>query len=164
MTLRSDAYYRVIADETLARIGFTEPPVPIDGLIGALGIPVRPVGLPSFFTAATIYEDGMPVMVVNANQPEPERRRALAHMLAHVLLVMKGETSGYPRDTESHRVADVLALELMVPAKAVTEQAKLWFNDHRYLARLFGVTEAEMLDRMRSLGLVKGMSGVMWDY
>ena len=52
----------------------------------------------------------------------------------------------------------------MLPAQLVTEQARLWFNDHRYLARLFGVSEREMVDRMRALGLMKGPQGVMWDY
>jgi hypothetical protein len=164
LTLRTDAYYRTIADEALARIGCSEPPVPVDALVAALGIPVRPVNLPSFFTSAIIYEDGLPVMMINSAKPEPERRRALAHMLGHVLLVMAGETAGYPRDTAPHRVADTVAREVMLPASQVAEQAKLWFNDYRYLARMFGVEEQEMLERMRELGLIKGLQGVMWDY
>jgi hypothetical protein len=45
----------------------------------------------------------------------------------------------------------------------VKEQARKWFNDYRYLARLFGVTEGEMLSKMRMLGLIKS-HGIMWDY
>jgi len=163
LTLRSDAYYRSIADGALARANVVEPPVPVDGIITGLGIPLRYVSLPEFFTAATVYVDGLPVMIVNAAKPEDEVRRALAHMLAHVLLVMGGDYT-YPRTMAVHPEADVAASELLMPALLVTEQARLWFNDHRYLARLFGVSEREMVDRMRALGLMKGPQGVMWDY
>ncbi len=163
MALKTEAYYRSIADATLARAGVIEPPVPVDGLITGLGIPIRYVSLPDFFTAATVSVDGMPVMIANAAKPEDERRRALAHMLAHVLLVMDGDYV-YPRTASPHPEADLVASELMLPAVLVTEQARLWFNDHRYLARLFGVSEREMVDRMRALGLMKGPQGVMWDY
>lgn len=164
MTLRTEAYYRNIASEALATVACEEPPVPIDALIARMGIPVRAVNLPQFFTAATVYEDGLPVMIVNWAKPEPERRVALAHMLGHILLVLKGDDNTYLRDDPDHREADLVARELMLPTGMVIEQAKLWFNDHRYLARLFGVSEEEMLGRMRELGLVKGPQGVMWDY
>jgi Zn-dependent peptidase ImmA (M78 family) len=129
-----------------------------------VGIPIRAVNLPQFFTGATVYQDGLPVMIVNWAKPEPERRRALAHMLAHVLLVLADETSTYPRDVGRHDEADVVARELLLPGQLVRDQARLWFNDHRYLSRLFGVTEAEMVERMRELGLVKGPAPVAWDY
>jgi Zn-dependent peptidase ImmA (M78 family) len=164
LTLRADAYHRTIAEEALARVGCTEPPVPVDALVATLGIPVRSVNLPHFFTGAIIYEDGLPVIMLNSGKPEPERRRALAHMLGHILLVLHAQTSGYPRDTGPHTAADSVAREIMVPASLVAEQARLWFNDYRYLARMFGVSETEMLDRMRELGLIKGLQGVMWDY
>ena len=163
MSLKPEAYYRSVADATLARHGVTEPPVPVDALVTGFGIPIRYVSLPDFFTAATVYVDGLPVMIANAAKPEPELRRALAHMLSHVLLVMEGDYS-FPRSAKDHSEADVVATELMMPAHIVIEQARLWFNDHRYLARLFGVSEREMVDRMRELGLMKGPQGVMWDY
>lgn len=164
MPLRTESYYRQLADEALARIGASEPPVPIDALVEALFIPLRAVQLPLFFTAATIYEDGLPVMVVNLAQPEHERRTAIAHMLGHILLVLHGEESGFPRDQATHDEADSVARELMLPATMVVEQARLWFNDQRYLARLFGVPEQQMLERMRDLGIIKGPKGVVWDY
>jgi Zn-dependent peptidase ImmA (M78 family) len=122
------------------------------------------VNLPAFFTAATVYEDGLPVMVLNWAKPEPERRRALAHMLGHVLLVLADAECCYPRDVGRHEEADLVARELLLPGRLVTEQARLWFNDHRYLARLFGVTEVEMVERMRELGLVRGPAPVAWEY
>jgi len=164
LPLKTEAYYRGIADAALSRVGSDEPPVPIDAVVASLGIPVRPVNLPPFFTGATVYEDGMPVMIVNWAKPEYERRSAIAHMLGHVLLVLEDPAHGYPRESADHREADLIARELMMPAKMVIEQSRLWFNDYRYLARLFGVQESVMLDRMREQGLIKGPQGVMWDY
>ena len=50
-----------------------------------------------------------------------------------------------------------------MPASIVTEQAHMWFNDFRYLSRLFGVTEGVMLERLRELHLIRNQ-GVLWDY
>lgn len=164
MALRSDAYYRDVATAALAKAGSSEPPVSITALIDAYGIPVRAVRLPLFFTSAMVYEDGMPVMVVNWAQPEGDRQAALAHMLGHVLLVLKGDGHAYPRGADDHHEADKVALELMLPTQMVIDQSKLWFNDYRYLAGLFGVSEEQMLQRMRDIGLIRGPQGIVWDF
>ncbi len=164
MSLRTEAYYRSVATEALGSLPCDEPPVPIDALVSALGIPVRAVSLPDFFTSALVYEDGLPVMVLNWAKPEPERRIALAHMLGHVLLVLNGDDESFPREQGDHKGADLVANELMLPGQMVADQAKLWFNDFRYLARLFGVGEEQMLDRMRQMGLISGPQGAVWDY
>lgn len=164
MPLRSEAYFRNVAAEALERFGCTEPPVPIDELVAAQGIPVRAVRLPQFFTAALVSEDGLPVMMLNSAKPEPERRLALAHMLGHVLIVLSGLSSEYPRANADHREAEAVARELMVPSAMLVEQAKLWFNDYRYLARLFGVGEEQMFQRMRAMGIIHGPDGVLWEY
>lgn len=164
MPLRTEAFYRGVAGAALERLGVREPPISVEALAASLGIPLRPVNLPEFFVAATVYEDGLPVMLVNWVKPEYERRRAIAHMLGHALLVLSGEGTSYPRDTGDHSEADLVANEIMMPGPLVVDQARLWFNDHRYLARLFGVEEAEMLDRMRNLGIIKGPEGIAWDY
>lgn len=153
-----------MAADALTALGVTEPPVPVDALVASFGIPVRGVSLPQFFTAATVYEDGLPVMIVNLAKPEYDRRRALAHMLAHVLLVLKEDGHGYPRDAGGHEEADMVAREIMTPSMMVIDQARLWFNDHRYLARLFGVEETEMLERMQQLGIIRAQQGIMWDF
>ena len=77
--------------------------------------------------------------------------------------VLRDEGSSYPRGTGEHRVANVIGAELILPEFMVVEQARLWFNDHRYLARLFAVTEGEILAKMKDLGLVKDR-GIQWDY
>ena len=164
MTLRTEQYYRHVAEDALAAVGCTEPPVPIESLVASLGIPVRAVNLPAFFTAATIYEDGLPVMVVNHARPEIERRHALAHMTGHVLLALSDEADSFPRADGDHREADLVARDLMMPTGMVLDQSRTWFNDYRYLSRLFGVTEGTMLDRMRELGLVHDQNGAVWDF
>ena len=164
MTLRTEQFYRKIAEDALAEIGCVEPPVPVGELVASLGIPIRGVSLPSFFTAATIYEDGLPVMVVNLARPEIERRRALAHMTGHVLLALSNDGDPYPRLEGSHKEAELVGRDLMMPTTMVLDQARTWFNDYRYLSRLFGVTEGTMLERMRELGLVRDQNGAIWDF
>lgn len=164
MPLKTQAYYRQVAEEALERIGVEEPPVPVGKLIESLGIPILPVNLPIFFTAATINTDGLPTMVVNFAQPEPVRREALAHMLSHMLLLLYDPGNFFPRDAGDHGDADLLAHELTMPSTMVIEQSRLWFNDFRYLARLFGVGEAAMLERMRELGIINNQQGIRWDY
>jgi len=163
LKLRTEAYFRRVAEDALALVGVTEPPVPIDDVVASLCIPVRLVNLPPFFTAATIYEDGLPVMVLNATRPEMERRRAMAHMLGHVLLLLADESEGFPRADPDHAAAESIARELITPSQLVIDQARTWFNDYRYLSRLFGVTEQAMLERMRELRLIK-QQGIRWDY
>jgi Zn-dependent peptidase ImmA (M78 family) len=164
VALRTQAYYRRVAEEALAKAGVTDPPVPITRIIEGLGIPVVPVNLPQFFTAATVYEDGLPTMLVNYARAEHERQAALAHMLGHVLLLLDDSEIGFPRASEDHSEADHVAHELMMPSVMLVEQSRLWFNDYRYLARLFGVGEGAMLERMRELGIVNDQQSIRWDY
>ncbi|NTU71804.1 MAG: ImmA/IrrE family metallo-endopeptidase [Coriobacteriia bacterium] len=164
MELRAQAYYRQVAESALAKAGVTEPPVPVTLIIESLGIPILPVNLPIFFTAATINTDGLPTMVVNYAHSEATRREALSHMLGHMLLLLDDNRNVFPRDKGEHEEADIVSRELTMPSNMVIEQSRLWFNDFRYLARLFGVGEAAMLERMRELGMVNHQQGIRWDY
>jgi Zn-dependent peptidase ImmA (M78 family) len=161
--LKTEAYFKRLAEDAIAIVGVVEPPVPIEDVVASLCIPLRVVNLPTFFTAATIYEDGLPVMVVNQNRPELARRLAIAHMLGHVLLLLDDSDEAFPRSNPDHTAAEKLGRELLMPTGLVHEQAMMWFNDYRYLSRLFGVTEAQMLDRMRELLLIKNQ-GITWDF
>lgn len=164
LALTTDAYFRTIAADALRKTGVVEPPVAVDEVAAVLGIPVKLIHLPAFFSGAAVNEEGMPLLVINAALGEAGRRRYLAHLLGHVLLVLDDPRIGYPRDSSSyHREADVVAEELVLPSRMVVEQAQKWFNDHRYLARLFGVTESEMLLKMKELGLMRAR-GAAWDY
>lgn len=164
MPLKTDAYYRAVADEAVRQAGMTEPPIDIGAIASRLGSPIVLVQLPTFFRAAAIDRDGILILVVNASLDETSRRRHTAHLLGHVLAALDDRQDGFPRDAgPDHHVADVVGAELLLPSRMVEEQAAKWFNDYRYLARLFCVSEGEMLARMGELGLVHSR-GLAWDY
>jgi len=164
VAIKNNAYYRGIVQEALADAGISEPPVPVELVAERLGLPVRPVAMPAFFSGAVINEDGLPVMLVNASKDEMGRRRVLAHMLGHILAVLDDPQETYPRDTSmEHTGAEIAVQEFIMPESLVLDQAQKWFNDYRYLARLFGVDEQEMLNKMVDLGLIK-QRGIQWDY
>ncbi len=164
VALKTESYYRQIVEDLLRRAGIEEPPVPMEAVARALGVPVRPVRLPAYFRGALVSEDGLPVIVLNVAPFETERRDALAHMLGHVLLVLTDASNAYPRDGASHDEADRVGTELTMPTRLVIEQSQLWFNDYRYMSRLFGVDEHAMIQRMRDLGISLGPQGALWDY
>lgn len=164
MPLKSDAYYKTIAETALRQTGITEPPVQVEAVAACLGIPVRFAEMPAFFHGATVNQDGMPVILLNSAFRDVSHQRTLAHLVAHVLLLLDDPSTGYPRNAEPrHHEAEVVADELVTPAWMVVEQSAKWFNDYRYLARLFGVSEDEMTARMQVLGLLKA-HGIAWDY
>ncbi len=164
MPLRTDAYYRGLVDEHLKRAGFLEPPITLEDVAQGMGVPVRDIGFPAWFTGAILIEDGMPVILLNSHASAEGRRAATGHMLGHILMRLDDPSLPYPRESEpDHRTADMMAEEFVMPDFMVRDQAAKWFNDHRYLARLFGVSETDMMERMREMGLVKSR-GVLWDY
>lgn len=164
MALRTDAYFRNLVEEALRDAGLTEPPVSLEGLASHLGVPVAVASLPIFFRAALVYEDGLPAILVNDQGLASQRFKALAHVLSHLLIVLDDPDSAYPRGERSeHRAADVMADELVLPAFMIREQARKWFNDYRYMARLFAMPENVVMDRMLELGIIK-QRGIIWDY
>ncbi|MDO9556667.1 MAG: ImmA/IrrE family metallo-endopeptidase [Coriobacteriia bacterium] len=164
MSLHTDAYYRLLAEDVIKKAGIEEPPVPIDDITRFLGVPVLSLELPLWFTAALIYEDGMPSVLVNTTKEPDTQRAGLGHVLGHLLVLMADVSENYPKgSTYEHHEADIIADELEIPEFMVRDQAKKWFNDYRYLARLFGVTEKRMLERMQQMGIIKNR-GIIWDY
>jgi Zn-dependent peptidase ImmA (M78 family) len=164
MALRTDAYYKQLADDAIAKTGVSEPPIPVTSLADRYGIPVRRVEFPDFFSGAIVNEDGLPVILLNDRKDEDAQRATLAHLVGHVLIVLGDPGVGYPRNTKmEHTDANLVADELVMPSSMVSDQAAKWFNDHRYLARLFGVEESEMMRKMMELGIIK-QHGIMWDY
>jgi Zn-dependent peptidase ImmA (M78 family) len=163
VAIHSNTYYRRLAEDNVRRAGMTEPPIALERIAEMLGVPVRRASLPPFFLAAIVNEDGLPTILVNSQAGERDRRRAFGHVLGHLLEVLADEEASYPRTMTEHREADMLAGALVMPDSFVVDQARKWFNDHRYLAGLFGVTEDEMFERMVDLGLVQ-QRGPRWDY
>ena len=163
MPLRTDVFYRQLAQDSLKEAGIIEPPVMVEAVAARIGVPIYTTQLPPWFSGALIYEDGLPVILLNDAIGEIGKRRSLAHLIGHILVVLDDSSAGYPRDDPDHHVAEVVSAEMTLPSFMVSEQAKKWFNDFRYLARLFGVSENEMTDKMRDLGLIKAR-GITWDY
>lgn len=161
MALRSDNHYRDVVLRTLGEAGIRQLPVDVYSVAVRVGLPVAQADLPRWFHGTLVYEDGMPVAVLNSRCDEFLRRQTLAHMLSHLLVRLDDSSVPYPRGDADHRLADVMAREFLMPRTFVTQEALRWFNDSVYLARLFGVPEGDMLSRMHELGLVK-RSGVSW--
>lgn len=157
-------YYRGLVEKELRAIGLEEPPVSIEAVAEHMSVPIRLLRLPPWFTAALIYEDGLPAVLMNADKGPQIQRHALGHVLGHLLVLMSDLHANYPKETLAvHEDAELIAAEFETPAYMVRDQAQKWFNDYRYLAGLFGVTETQMFERMRDLGLIKSR-GVLWDY
>jgi len=164
VTLRDAAYYRRLVEDELRAAGFLEPPVAVEGVAAHLGVPVREMRLPLWFTAALVYEDGLPAILLNSARPLGVRRAGLGHVLGHMLIVLNDASARYPRDTEGeHAAAELIAAEFETPEFMVRDQAQKWFNDYRYLAGLFGVDELRMFEAMRDLGIIKS-KGIIWEY
>lgn len=164
MALRSDTYYRDLAATAVRQAGIEEPPVSIQLVAARLGVPIVETPMPLWFTSALIYEDGMPAILLNSSREPHIQVAGLGHALGHLLLVIDDSSAGYPKDGLTyHRDADLVAEELETPSFMVIDQAQKWFNDYRYLARLFGVSEKRMLEKMGALGIIKNR-GLMWDY
>ncbi len=164
MALRSDTYFRDLAAAAVRQAGVDEPPVSVRLVADRLGVPVVEVSLPPWFTTALIYEDGMPAVLLNTAREPHIQIAGLGHVLGHLLVAIDDPASGYPKDSLTyHRDADLIAEELETPSFMVVDQAQKWFNDYRYLARLFGVSEKRMLEKMGSLGIIKNR-GIIWDY
>lgn len=164
MSLHTDAYYRALAEDVIKKAGIEEPPVPIDEIATFLGVPIMRLDLPAWFTAALIYEDGMPNVLLNTVKEPVTQRAGLGHVLGHLLILLADVSESFPKgSSHDHHEADVIAEALEVPESMVRDQAQKWFNDYRYLARLFGVTENRMLDRMQQMGIIK-KRGIIWDY
>jgi hypothetical protein len=162
--LTSDAHYKGLVEAQLRRAGIIEPPVSVDDAAAILGVPTMTVAFPAWFTGAIVLEGGVPVVLLNGSSSPESRRDALAHMLSHILVRIDEPATPYPRDSSGdHRLADAMAEEFVMPEYMVREQAGKWFNDYRYLARLFAVSESDMMAKMRDLGLMKAR-GVVWDY
>ncbi|MDO8964944.1 MAG: ImmA/IrrE family metallo-endopeptidase [Coriobacteriia bacterium] len=164
MPLRTDSYYRQLVNDHLKQADIGEPPISLDDVAARIGVPVIRVSFPAWFTGAIVMDEGMPVIMLNEASSPEGRRAALGHLLSHILVRIDDPSTPYPRnDQPDHRLADLMSEEFIMPAYLVHEQARKWFNDYRYLARLFGVSETDMLEKMRDMGLIKSR-GMIWDY
>jgi Zn-dependent peptidase ImmA (M78 family) len=161
---KREVYFRGLGERAVRDAGMIEPPVAPADIARHLGVPIIGAELPSWTVGALVAEDGMPAILINTGREPFTQRTAVAHFLGHLIVLLDDPRATYPRNLEtSHEAADVVGDELELPGFMVRDQAQKWFNDYRYLAGLFGVTEKRMFARMQALGLVKSR-GVIWDY
>jgi Zn-dependent peptidase ImmA (M78 family) len=161
---KRDVYFRELGERAIRDAGITEPPVAPLQIARHLGVPIISAVLPSWSGGALVAEDGMPAILINAGAEAFAQRATIAHFLGHLIVLIDDPGATYPRDREVvHESANAVADELELPGFMVRDQALKWFNDHRYLAGLFGVTEKRMVARMQALGLMQ-KRGVVWDY
>lgn len=164
METKREVYFRALGERAIRDAGISEPPIAPAEIARNLGVPIVSAALPSWSVGALIAEDGMPAILINATSEPFSQRAGIAHFLGHLLVLIDDSGATYPRNREViHESANAVADELELPGFMVRDQALKWFNDYRYLAGLFGVTEKRMVARMQALGLMQ-KRGVSWGY
>jgi Zn-dependent peptidase ImmA (M78 family) len=152
----TDSYYRRKADDLVRELGLGEPPIDVWGIASKLGLEILELSLPSWFFGVLMRVEGDPYIVLNKAQPEHRKRFTLGHEIAHFLF--HTEEFAYMKNCKResyHREADVFAAELCMPTYLVAEEARKWFNDYRFLARTFQVSETAMVRKMQEMGLLR---------
>ncbi|MDP2211884.1 MAG: ImmA/IrrE family metallo-endopeptidase [Candidatus Aquicultor sp.] len=152
------------ANNLIKECNITKLPVDVRGIAYRLGIEVVEMSTDSwFYGMLTRYHDDF-YIVINKMMPESRKRFTIAHELGHYKL--HNDDLGYQRSPDKdhyHREADVFALELCIPTSLLKQEAYSWFNDHKFLADLFNVSEVLMVKKMEDLELIpKGKHN--WDY
>jgi Zn-dependent peptidase ImmA (M78 family) len=156
VAIYSDTYYRKRAEELVRECGVRGAPVDTRAIAEHLGIEVVELTLPSWFFGVLMRVEGEPYIVLNRSMPDHRKRFTLGHEIAHFKL-HTGEFA-YMKNCKResyHREADIFAAELCMPEFLIRQEANNWFNDYRYLAREFGVSETAMVRRLKELGLLR---------
>lgn len=153
----TNEHLRKQAVRLLEESDITGPPVDVEAIVEQLGIEIVELSLPTWFFGALMNIKGSFYIVVNHLMPETRKRFTLAHEIAHYALhedklcYMKNCKRDY-----FHREADAFAAELCMPSDMVKKEARNWFNDYRFLAKIFKVSEVAMVRKMQELGLIQG--------
>lgn len=150
--------YSYIQDRALDLIDeqkINEPPVDVREIAGRMGIEIMEMSADTwFYGMLTRYNDDL-YIVVNKMMPETKKRFTIAHELGHYRLHYHDMAYQRRPDKEHyHREADAFAVELCIPTPLIKREAYKWYNDHRYLANLFGVSEPLMIKKMEELNLI----------
>lgn len=164
MSIYTHRYIKEQANSLIEQFKIDEPPVDVREIAKGLNVEIMEMSTDSwFYGMLTRYHDDL-YIVVNKMMPESRKRFAIAHEIGH--LQLHKDDFGYQRSPDKdhyHREADVFALELCIPTPLLKREAYNWFNDHKYLAHLFGTSEALMIKKMEELKLIpKGKFN--WNY
>lgn len=156
MAIYTDVYYRKKAEDLAREAGFKAPPIDVRAVAAKLNLEIVELSLPTWFFGVLMKVEGDPYIVINKMMPDHRKNFTIGHEIAHHILHndelchMKNSKRSY-----FHREADIFAAELCMPTYMVQAEAKKWFNDYRYLASLFGVSEIAMVRKMQELGLLR---------
>ena len=155
-----------------------QPPVNVVQIIRDLGIRFRSQPMRDGKSGYIEHEDGQFTITVNSSEGSQRQRFTAAHELAHYLLHrdLLVERGGLARHDDSlfgefasnnpaqpfrpsHEVeANKLAAQIIMPKEAVSENYVPDFDNVEVVSELFGVSEAAMAIRLRTLGLRRGKS------
>lgn len=174
--MRSRAFIEKTVANLRRKHGATTLPVDVRALAEKEGVRVALEDLEDQVSGALLARDGQAVMAVNSNHPPRRQRFTMAHELGHRLLHWEsGEATAFVdgslsfrRDERSkdgsldvEREANAFAAELLMPRLEIEKWAsQSAFDPHDEIALkkmcgLFGVSEAALLVRLSSLGLLE---------
>lgn len=156
MALVTYAQYRRQAETLIKELDCGGPPVEVRRIAECLEIEIVEMTLPNWFFGVLINMQDDFYIALNKGMPDHRKNFTIAHEIAHHqlhtgdLAYMKNCKRDY-----FHREADVFAAELCMPTSMVKSEAGKWYNDYRWLAQLFSVSETAMVRKMQEIGLLK---------
>ena len=155
MPIYTHLYIKDQANVLIEELKIADPPINVREIAGKLGIEIIEMSNDSWFYGMLTRYDEDFYIVINKLMPETQKRYAIAHELGHLRLHNQElEYQRRPDKEYHHREADVFALELCIPTRLIQREAFSWFNDHKFLANLFGVSEPLMVKKMEELQLI----------
>ncbi|MBE0446676.1 MAG: ImmA/IrrE family metallo-endopeptidase [Actinobacteria bacterium] len=155
MPIYTHQYMKTQAYNIIEEFRITDPPVDVREIAKRLGIEIIEISTDSWFYGMLTRYDESLYMVINKMMPETRKRFAIAHEIGHYQL--HSHDLSYqqsPIKEHYHREADVFALELCIPTPFIRREANNWFNDHKFLAGLFDISETLVIKKMEELDLI----------
>ncbi len=155
LTLYSHKYIKEQANQLLKKFNILEPPIDIYKIADELNIEIIEMTMPNWFFGVLMEVKNDFYIILNKMMPESRKIFTLAHEIAHHQI--HNDKIAYMKNTKRpyfHTEADVFAAELCMPSELVRKEARNWFNDHKYLAKLFGVSEVAMVRKLEELKLI----------
>jgi Zn-dependent peptidase ImmA (M78 family) len=158
----------------LEKHSVTEPPVPVERIAGAEGLPIIETVYGGDVSGALIRSNGLVGIAVNASHHPNRRRFTVAHELAHFKLRHEGEHvdrdfTVLRRDDRSSEANDSLEIEanayaacLLMPREFLLRDLRANFNgdfdfSEQYLAiiaKKYKVSTSALNYRLINLGLI----------
>lgn len=156
MALHSHHYFEDKAEQLLQELKINTLPVDVYDVARKLGIEIMELSEPEWFSGLLLtIEDGYYIIVNKIMTPE-KKRFTIAHELGHYAL-HKNEVCYMDNDAQEHlqRQANIFAAALIMPKTKVRAESDKWFKNHKFLAKIFGVLEDTMYDRMKEVAIFK---------